>query len=54
MVVQMIAVLKNSELGKHFESFSLNIASKDIADKNYFKDGEPFILPYYVVVDEIF
>ena len=54
MVVQMIAVLKNSELGKHFESYSLNIASKDIADKNYFKDGEPFILPYYVVVDEIF
>ena len=48
------AVLKNLELGRRLESYSLNIPSKDIADKNYFKDGEPFILPYYVVVDEIF
>ena len=40
------AVLKNSELGRCLESCSLNIPSEDIADKNYFKDGQPFILPY--------
>ena len=38
------AVLKNSELGS-LELYSLNIPSEDIAEKNYFKDGEPFILP---------
>ena len=27
---------------------------EDIADKNYFKNGESFILPYYMVGDEIF
>ena len=48
------AVLKNSELGRHLELYSLTIPSEDIADKNYFKDGEPFILPYYIVGDEIF
>ena len=48
------AVLKNLELGRRLESYSLNIPSKDIADKNYFKDGEPFILPYYMVGDKIF
>ena len=47
-------VLKNSELGRRLESYSLNIPSEDIGDKNYFKDGEPFILPYYMVGDEIF
>ena len=40
-------VLKNSELGRRLESCSLNLLSEDITDKNYFKDGEPFILPYY-------
>ena len=39
------AVLKNSELSRRLESYSLNIPSEGIADKNYFKDGEPFILP---------
>ena len=39
------AVLKNSELDRRLESYSLNIPSEDIADKNYSKDGEPFILP---------
>ena len=48
------AVLKNSELGRRLESYSLNIPSEDIADKNYVKDGEPFILPYYMVGDETF
>ena len=48
------AVLKNSELGRRLESYSLNIPSEDIADKNYSKDGEPFILSYYMVGDEIF
>ena len=48
------AVLKNSELGRRLELYSLTIPSEDIADKNYFKDGEPFILPYYIVGDEIF
>ena len=48
------AVLKNLELGRCLESYFLNIPSKDIADKNYFKDGEPFILPYYMVGDKIF
>ena len=38
------AVLKNSELGRSLESYSLNNPSEDTADKNYFKDGEPFIL----------
>ena len=46
------AVLKNSELGRRLELYSLTIPSEDIADKNYFK--EPFILPYYIVGDEIF
>ena len=45
------AVLKNSELGRRLESYSLNIPSEDIANKNYFKDGKSFILP---VGDEIF
>ena len=48
------AILKNSELGRRLELYSLTIPSEDIADKNYFKDGEPFILPYYIVGDEIF
>ena len=48
------AVLKNSELGRRLESYSLNIPSEDIADKYYFKDGEPFILSYYMVGGEIF
>ena len=48
------AVLKNSELGRQLESYSLNIPSEDIANKNYFKDGKSFILPYYIVGDEIF
>ena len=48
------AVLKNSELGRRLESYSLNIPSEDIADNNYSKDGEPFILSYYMVGDEIF
>ena len=48
------AVLKNLELGRRLESYLLNISSEDIADKNYFKDGEPFILPYYMVGHEIF
>ena len=47
-------VLKNSELGRSLESYSLNISSEDIDDKYYFKDGNPFILPYYMVGDEIF
>ena len=47
-------VLKNSELGRRLESYSLNIPSEDIADKYYFKDGEPFILSYYMVGGEIF
>ena len=48
------AVLKNLELGRRLKSYSLNIPSEDIANKNYFKDGEPFILPYYMVGDKIF
>ena len=40
------AILKNSELGRRLESYSLNIPSEDITDKNYYKDVEPFILPY--------
>ena len=48
------AVRKNSGLGRRLESYSLNIPSEDIADKNYFKRGEPFILSYYLVGDEIF
>ena len=48
------AVLRNSELGRRFESFSLNIPSEDLADENNFKDGEPFILLYYMVRADIF
>ena len=47
-------VFKNSELGRRLESYSLNIPSEDIADKNYLKNGELFILRYYMVGDEIF
>ena len=48
------AIIKNLELGRRLESYSLNIPSEDIADKYYFKDGEPFILSYYMVGGEIF
>ena len=47
-------VFKNSELGRRLESYSLNVPSEDIADKNYLKNGELFILRYYMVGDEIF
>ena len=47
-------ILKNSELGRCLKLYSLNIPSENIADKNYFKDGEPFISLYYMVDDEIF
>ena len=47
------SIYKNSELGRCFESYSLNIPSEYIADKNHFKDGEPFILPYCMIKDEI-
>ena len=48
------AVLKKSELGKRLESHSLNIPSEEIVDEQYFTDGESFVLPYYMVGDEIF
>ena len=48
------AIIKNLELGRRLESYSLNIPSEDIADKYYFKDGEPFILSCYMVGGEIF
>ena len=48
------AALKNSKHGRRLESYSPNIPSEDIAYKNYFKDGEPLILPYNMVGDEIF
>ena len=55
VVVQMIASLsKTSELGRRLKSYSLDIPSEDIADENYFKYGEPFILPHYMVGDVIF
>ena len=47
-------VLKSSELSIRLELYSLNISSEDIADKNFFEDGELFILPYCMVGDEIF
>ena len=45
-------VLKNSELGKRLVSYLY--PSVDTADKQYFKDGELFVLPYYMPCDEIF
>ena len=55
MVVQMVAPFsKTRSLVERFESYSPNIPSEDIPDKNYFKDGEPFALPYYMVGHEIF
>ena len=47
-------VLKNSELRKRLELYSLNISTEEIVDENYLKNGEPFVLPYYMVGDEIF
>ena len=37
-------VFKNSELGRRLKSYALNFSAEDIAEKNYFEDGEPFIL----------
>ena len=48
------AVLKNSELGKRFESHSLNIPSEETVDEQYFTDGESFVFPYYMVGNDIF
>ena len=47
-------ILKNSELGTRLELYSLNIPSENIAHKNCYKLGQPFILSYYMVCDEIF
>ena len=55
VVAQMIASFsKTSELGRRLKSYSLDIPSEDIADENYFKYGESFILPHYMVGDVIF
>ena len=57
MVVQVVAPFSKTrslELRRRFELYSLNTPSEDIANKNYFKDGESFILLYYMVGDEIF
>ena len=40
-----ISILRNSELGRYLELYSINIPSEDTADGNCFKDGEPFTLP---------
>lgn len=51
---QYVKSLRNSEPAKRLESYSLNIFSEDIADKQYFKDGESFVSPYCMAGDEIF
>ena len=47
-------VVRNSELGKHLESHSLKIPSEDTTNKQYFKDGEPFVLTFCIADDEMF
>lgn len=45
-------VLKNSELGKRLVSYLY--PSVDTADKQYFKDGESFVLTFCIADDEMF
>ena len=47
-------VLRKSELGKHLKSHSLKISSEDSTNKQYFKDGESFVLTFCIADDEMF